>query len=135
MNRQPQAPSALVFWIIWFAILNGLFMIQLFAAGGIPKGENEGDAPAIFVMLAGALALGAMAIRFLVIPRLGTVEKLMPAMIIGLALADGVGMTGMFLVGREFPETRLALFVVSVSAVVAFAPIYVTALREREKMR
>ena len=127
--------SASVFWIIWFAIFNGLFMLQFFAAGGIPKGENEGDAPATMVVIAGALALVSMIIRFLVIPKLDSLEKLLPTMIVGLALAESVGIIGMFFIGKDFPETRLALFVAAVSAVAAFAPVYVNALLVRKKMR
>lgn len=135
MKQSPNPPTTFVFWIIWFAIFNGLFFLQFFAAGGIPKGENEGDAPLAFVAIAGALALTSMVIRFLVIPKLDTVEKLLPAMIVGLVLAESVGIVGMFLIGKEFPETRLALFVTSVSAVAAFAPIYSHSLLARKQMR
>ncbi len=136
MNRLGQNQTKpLVFWIIWFAIFNGLFFLQFFAAGGIPKGENEGEAPLAFVAIAGALALASMVIRFLVIPKLDTLEKLLPAMLFGLALAESVGIVGMFLIGKQFPETRLALFVTSVSAAAAFAPIYVHALLARKEMR
>ena len=134
VNRQ-EAPKIIVFWLIWFAIFNGLFILQFFAAGGIPKGENVGDAPMALIAVAGGLAFVAMLIRFFVIPKMDTMEKLLPAMLIGLALAEAVGIIGMFLVGKEFPETRLALFVASVSAVAAFAPIYVQALLNRKKMR
>jgi len=135
MNQSPNPPATFVFWIIWFAIFNGLFLLQFFAAGGIPKGDNEGSAPMAVVVIAGGLAFVSMVIRFFIIPKLGSLEKLLPAMIIGLALAESVGIIGMFLVGKEFPETRLALFVASVSAVAAFAPVYASALLERKKMR
>ena len=134
-SHTPPPPKTIVFWIIWFAIFNGLFLLQFFVGGGIPKGENEGDAPMAMIAAAGALALASMAVRFVVIPRLDTVEKLLSAMLVGLALGEAVGFIGMFMIGKEFPETRLALFVVSVSAVVAFAPVYVTALLDREKLR
>ncbi len=133
-NKQ-EAPKTIVFWVIWFAIFNGLFILQFFAAGGIPKGENEGDPPMAMVAAAGGLAFVAMLIRFFVIPKLDSLEKMLPAMLIGLALAESVGMIGMFVVGKEFPETRLSLFVASVSAVAAFAPIFVQALLNRQKMR
>ncbi|MDP4781526.1 MAG: hypothetical protein NWR51_10605 [Akkermansiaceae bacterium] len=134
-NRNAKPPSAIVFWVIWFAILNGLFIILFFAAGGIPEGKNQGEAPLAFVAVAGLLILIAMSIRFFVIPKLDSYEKLLPAMIVGLALAESVGIIGMFVIGKEFPETQLALFVVSVSAVVTFAPFYVSGLAERKKMR
>ncbi len=119
-----QPPALLVFWIIWFAILQGLVLIQFFVGGGIPKGEDLGDPPALFVAIAGGLALGALVVRFVVIPKIKSVPKMLPAMIIGLALAEAVGLVGMFLIGKEFPTTRLSLFVLSLSCIVSLAPIY-----------
>ena len=40
MSEQ-KPPLPFVFWIIWFAILNGLFIILFFAAGGIPEGSTR----------------------------------------------------------------------------------------------
>jgi hypothetical protein len=134
MKEKPTS-AALVFWIIWFAILNGLFILLFLAAGGIPKGVNEGEAPWGVVVVAGMLAAVSMAIRFLHIPRISEPAKLLPAMIVGLAMAEGIGIIGMFLVGKELPQTRLALFFTAVSVVVVYAPFYVHQLAGRRKMR
>lgn len=128
-------PAAAIFWIIWFAILNGLFILLFLAAGGIPRGENVGEPPTVLVVAAGVAAAASMGIRFLLLPRITDPAKLLPVMIVGLALAEGVGILGMFAVGRDFPETRIALFLASVSAVVVYAPFYVHRLDERRKMR
>ena len=114
-GSNPNAPKTLVFWIIWFAIFNGLFILLFFAAGGIPKGNNEGEAPLGIICGAAALTVASVAIRFLLIPRIKDPVKLLPAMIVGLALAEGIGIIGMFAVGKELPETRIALFITSVS--------------------
>ncbi|MFK7849455.1 MAG: hypothetical protein AB8D78_00630 [Akkermansiaceae bacterium] len=128
-------PTLLIFWIIWFAIFNGLFVIQFFAAGGFPSGSNEGDVPLWSIAVPAVLLVAAVAVRFLVIPRLMKLTALLPAMVIGLAFSEGIGILGMFAVGKEFPETRLALFVVSVCAVLMYAPIYANAVLIRDKMR
>lgn len=128
-------PNAIVFWAIWFAIFNGLFILLFFAAGGVPEGKNAGEAPPALIGISALLVVLAVAIRFLMIPKIKDPVKLLPAMIIGLSLAEGVGIIGMFAVGKEFPETRIALFVTSVSAVIAFAPVYLHSLSERRKMR
>jgi len=125
----------MVFWIIWFAIFNGLFILQFFAAGGFPSGSNEGDAPLWSVAAPTGLLVVAMLIRFIVIPKISDITTLLTAMIVGLALSEAVGIIGMFALGREFPQTRMALFVTSVSAVVAFVPVYANALLAKEKMR
>ena len=109
-------------------------MMQFLAAGGIPKGSNDGDAPPGIIGIAALLAVVSEAIRFLLIPKIKDPGKLLPVMIIGLAMAEAIGIIGMFVVGREFPETRIALFVTSVSAVTVFAPVYIHSLSERQKM-
>jgi len=134
IGSQPNSPNAIVFWIIWFAIFNGLFIMQFLAAGGIPKGSNDGDAPVGIIGIAAMLAVVSVAIRFLLIPKVKDPAKLLPVMVLGLAMAESIGIIGMFAVGKEFPETRIALFVTSVSAVTVFAPVYVHSLSERQKM-
>lgn len=127
MNSQqgsPVPPQALVFWIIWFAILQGLVIIQFFVGGGLPKGADQGNPPLWVLVVAGSLALVALAIRFTVIPRIVSVTQKLPAMIIGLALSEGIGFLGMFGVGKEFPTTRLVLFVMAICCIISFAPIY-----------
>lgn len=120
----PKPPPALVFWIIWFAILNGLVMIQFMVGGGIPKGEDFGKPPVEMLAVATVLGLAALAIRFLWIPQIESVVKKLPAMIVGLALSEAIGFVGMFGVGKEFPATRQALFVAAVACIVSLAPVY-----------
>lgn len=117
-------PTILVFWILWFAILQGLVIIQFFVGGGIPKGADQGNPPVWVLAAAGGLALVALAIRFTVMPKLRTLPKMLPAMIVGLALSEGIGMMGMFAVGKEFPATRLLLFGMAIGCIVSFAPVY-----------
>ncbi len=120
----PAPPTFVVFWIIWFAILQGLVLIQFFVGGGIPKGADQGDPPAVILMIAGGLALAALAVRFTVIPKIKALSKLLAAMVIGLALSEAVGFVGIFLVGKEFPTTRLSLFVLALCCIVSLAPVY-----------
>ena len=135
LMKEQARPAASVFWIIWFAILNGLFILLFLVAGGIPKGTNAGEAPMGLVVVAGVLAALSMGLRFLLIPRISDPAKLLAAMIAGLAFAEGIGFIGMFGVGKDLPETRIALFLASVSAVVVYAPFYVHLLAGRRKMR
>lgn len=113
-----------MFWIIWFAILNGLVMIQFMVGGGIPKGEDHGNPPMMFLAIAGGLAFTALAIRFLVIPKIDAIVRKLPAMIVGLALSEGIGFVGLFGVGKEFPATQQAMFVTAIACILSFAPIY-----------
>lgn len=133
-NTQPP-PTLLVFWIIWFAIFNGLFIMQFVVGGGFPSGSNEGEVPLWSVAVPTGLLIAAMAIRFIWIPKISSIVALLPAMVIGLALSEAVGILGIFALGKEFPETRMALFIASSCAVLTFAPIYANALLIKQKMR
>ena len=123
----PKPPQALVFWIIWFAILQGLVILQFFVGGGIPKGTDQGNPPLWVLVVAGGLALVALAIRFTVIPRIVSVAQKLPAMIVGLALSEGIGFLGMFGLGKEYPATQLVLLVMSICCIISFAPVYAKA--------
>lgn len=126
----PKPPQALVFWILWFAILQGLVMMQYFIGGGIPKGSDQGNPPIQLLALAGGLAIAALAIRFTLIPRLKTISQKLPAMIIGLALSESIGILGMLVVGKNFPATQQVFLVTAIGCIVSFAPVYA---RERAK--
>ena len=129
MNPQKSStPNIAVFWIIWFAIMNGLFIMLFLVAGGIPKGTNQGPPPTWIVGACGALVVFAIAIRFLVIPKIKQLSQLLPAMIVGLALAEAVGIFAIFLLGKEFPETRMTLFLTSAFTVLIYAPSYASNL-------
>lgn len=117
-------PQPLVFWIIWFAILSGLLIMQFFAGGGIPSGTDQGEEPVLFRLLALGAAAAALFVRFGVIPRIKELEKKLPVMIVGLALAEGIGILGMFAVPRELGATRLFMLGLSIACVVISAPTY-----------
>ena len=125
-DSPPQPPTTLVFWIVWFAILNGLLMIQFFVGGGIPSGVDQGNPPLILLGVGAGLVVVALGIRVLLLPRLQETSKKLPAMVVGLALSDGVGMLGVFGLGKEFAASRLALFLMSIGCILSFAPVYVS---------
>jgi CDP-diglyceride synthetase len=135
MNNASPKSTAIVFWIMWFALLNGLILMMLFLGGGLPQGENQGKPPALILAMAALLAVFSLGIRFLAIPKTQELEKLLPLMLVGMAFSEGIGIIGIFVVAKELPETRMALFVTSVSAILAYAPFYVHAAMDRQRMR
>lgn len=122
-NPTPQSQSV-VCWIIWFAILNGLVITQIFAGGGIPHGPDRGDPPLVFPLIAAGLVVISLGIRFFAIPKIDGLQRKLPLMIIGLAVSEAIGIMGAFVVGREFATTRLVLFAASILCIVCQAPIY-----------
>lgn len=137
MNSQDnhsKPPQAIVFWVIWFAILQGLIILQFFIGGGISKGSDQGAPPVWVLALAGGMALGALGIRFRVIPRITAVAQKLPMMIVGLALSEGIGLLGMFAVGEEFPATQRVFFGLAICCIICFAPRYATAPTDLGRM-
>jgi len=119
-----RSPDQLIAWVIWGAILMGLFILQFFIGGGIPTGDQMENPPTVMSLICIAgVAIGTL-IRWLVIPKLNDNLKLLPAMIVGLALCESSGLLQMFLLGKEYPDTQKLIFVLAVLGVVQFAPTY-----------
>lgn len=138
MNH-PQAtpPLAVVFWAIWFAILSGLLMMQ-FVLGGAGEGEpgsTEDQGSMLFQIIGLTMAAATVFVRFGVIPRLDGLKKKLPAMIVGLALAEGIGILGLFAVPREQAAARLFMLSLSIVCIVLSAPVYAKVPRSGSPFR
>ena len=110
MSNQSYPDLPFVKWIIWFSILIGLVILQIFVGGGFPSGQDKGSPP----------------ISMLVLTFSGFVkyESMMTAMVIGLALAEGTGIFGMFVLDSDFPSYKTGAFFCSIIGIVQFAPTY-----------
>lgn len=110
----------IVWWIIWAAILSGLVMIYFFLGRGqpVPKELSQEN------MLTGLIGLVplfiSVVIRWLVLPRCTEMSRAFVLFIIGLSLAEGCGILGIFLGGPY----RDDLFVVGVFGIVQYIPIF-----------
>lgn len=118
-------PHKIVFWIIWFAILQGLFIIHFFAA---PKPVPAEEAVAFSLSMISLIALAAagigMVLRWVIIPRIPSMTAKLPVMVFGLALCEGCGIIGMFALPGAHNDERMLLFSVAVATVILSAPIY-----------
>lgn len=119
--------QAIIMWIIWFAVLQGAFLIQWFMGKGIPKGENASEPMAAWLWLTcfGPVVLATL-IRWLVIPKLKDTQHQLVAMILGLSLAEAPIFFSLFLVGPDYPQNQIAVLMVAVVALIQFAPSYAT---------
>jgi len=115
---------ALTCWMIWFGILAGMMMIQFFVGHGIPSGPDQGTPPMVLVTVALGAAVISLAIRVRVLPGARTPEEKLKWMIVGLALAEGCGINGIFLIPSEFPHTKLIILIAAVTAILVQAPVY-----------
>ena len=123
-NETMRSPDQLIAWVLWGAILMGLFFLQFFIGGGIPTGNEMENPPTVMSLICIAgVAIGTL-IRWLVIPKLNDNPKLLRAMVVGLALSQGSGVLQIFLLGKEYPDSQKLIFVFAVLGVVQFAPTY-----------
>jgi len=123
-NETMRSPDQLIAWVLWGAILMGLFFLQFFIGGGIPTGDEMENPPTVMSLICIAgVAIGTL-IRWLVIPKLNDNPKLLRAMVVGLALSQGSGVLQIFLLGKEYPDSQKLIFVFAVLGVVQFAPTY-----------
>lgn len=116
------APRKLVLWIIWFAMLQAVVLYRFFLAS---EGESESSFPQAMLI---ALFIGPTAIclfiRFMVIPKIRHMAQMLPAMIVGVAIAESISFFGYFL----FPAYQNPFFAISLVLVIIFAPTYATKL-------
>ena len=123
-NETMRSTDQIIAWVIWGAILIGLFFLQFFIGGGIPTGDEMENPPTVMSLICIAcVAIGTL-IRWLVIPKLNDNPKLLRAMVVGLALSQGSGLLQIFLLGKEYPDSQKLIFVLAVLGVVQFAPTF-----------
>ena len=115
-------------WVIWFAILSALFVMAVAGGqGGSQGGLGIPPKPESWpVLLVIGLVFAGMGIvcRVLVLPRVTGMQAKMSAMLVGLALCEACGIIGIFVIDRQLPAERIALFRTSAFAVLISAPIY-----------
>jgi hypothetical protein len=115
----------MIMWVMWAALTSGFLVIQFILGGGLPQGKNPPTAGVHPIAIMGVvLVIIATGIRWFVLPRFAALNQKLVMMIVGMALSEGAGINGIFLIPASQPETKLAIFVLSLLGMVQFAPIY-----------
>jgi len=123
----PAKHQAIVMWILWFAMLQGVFVIQWVLGRGIPGGENVEEPMAAWLWAVCFVPiLVATGIRWWVIPKLKLPQTQIVAMLVGLLLSEAPVLFSLFLVGPDYPQNQLAVLMVAVVSLIQFAPSYAT---------
>ena len=120
LDAQRNRAKIVVWWIIWGAILSGLVTLYFFLGRGQPVPK---DLPPdkILTGLVGVIPLFvSVVIRWLVLPRYTEMNRAFVMFIIGLSLAEGCGILGIFLGGPY----RDDLFLLGVFGIVQYIPIF-----------
>lgn len=125
MNPQtPQATPPITFWMIWAAILFGLFILQYFIIGGFHLGEATASVPFSTLAICMAGFLISSIVRWTILPRQKSLAAMLPVMVVGIAIGESTGLLGIFMIGKSNPGIQLATFILSVLAIVQYMPVY-----------
>lgn len=117
-------PPLLVWWVVWLALLGGVIVIySVFLARRPPIEAPWG---AIELVACGQVALSA-AVRWLVLPRFREPMRAFPIFIIGMALAEGAAILGIFL-----SAYATELFVLGMVGMMQFVPFFAAKLLRPE---
>lgn len=119
MNAPPPAKisPAIIWWIIWTAILAAVIAMAAFMPVRAPL---PGSNPIRYVPIV-PLVLASI-IRWLVLPRFTQAPRAFPIFVLGLALAEGAATLGIFLV----PELRGTYVILALLGVAQFAPVFLS---------
>lgn len=112
-------------WIIWGSMFSALFFYQFFLADGIPQGKDNGKPNQVFVWISLGFVLISSGIRWFIIPKEKEIAKILVLMIVGIALGEGAQLFQLFIIGKNYPETQLFIFFLSILCVAQFIPFYV----------
>jgi hypothetical protein len=112
----------MVLWTVWGSILAGLVVLYLvFGRKPVATTGSLG-----IVLGAFAALFVSIVIRWLVVPRFTDLVRVFPMFVIGLALAEGCGILGIFLGGPY----RDALWVLGVLGVTSYVPLFARRLAD-----
>lgn len=115
----PVNPPALIWWAVWAAILSGVVIIYSVAGQGKAPARDAFEGPLRAIPLVPVIV--AALIRWLVLPRFTEGRRAFPIFVAGLALAEGSGILGMFLL----PSLRTEFCVLGVMGVAQFVPVFI----------
>lgn len=118
---QPVKPPHLVWWVIWFAVLNSLMLIS-FLLGRKSGAPVPAGSPSAVVEFAGLVPLAVSVIlRWAVVPRLGRAQAVLAVFILGLSLAEACGIIGRML-GRVHSKEMVTF---GMLGILQWAPLFV----------
>lgn len=125
MDKQSPASQAVVFWVIWAFLLGSVLMYPFMLGEGIPAGSNADEplSPLFWGLGLGSFFL-AVIIRWLVLPRVVSLQAQLVPFVVGIAISETIVFYGLFLVGPEYPQTQLMFYILSFLGVAQFIPTF-----------
>jgi hypothetical protein len=112
-------PKLLVWWVLWLAFMQGIFVIYFFLRPGAGKHPTDGPESSMFLLAIVPLAISAI-VRWNILPRITSAARALPVFILGIALAEATCFLGLFI----FPARHLELFVLSALGIFQYIPVF-----------
>ena len=129
INNPDIKQPPIVWWMIWGALLSGIFIIYFVvgSAGGAPR-TNAGSPDSPVWMVGFAPFVISTIIRWLILPRIRNFQAAFSLFIVGLAMGEAPCILGVF----AFPAHKAGLFALSVLGIVQFVPYFASRFDSRE---
>lgn len=120
----------IVWWVLWAAILTGMFVIYHFLGGtAAPSRSPSLDSLSWLAGLAPFVI--SSIIRWVVLPRIRNAQAALVLFIFGLAMSEATCFLGLFI----FPAHKQALFALSVLGILQFVPSFARRFFEPDDKR
>jgi len=119
-DAQRNRTQLLIWWILWGSILGGLVIIYVVLGRHLPAPKDLPPEKMLSSLVGLIPMMVSVVVRWLVLPRATSMSRAFVIFIIGLAMAEGCGILGIFLGGAY----RDDLFLLGVFGIVQYIPIF-----------
>ncbi|MEO0054259.1 MAG: hypothetical protein RLZZ50_206 [Verrucomicrobiota bacterium] len=120
LGQATPATQAVVFWAVWFSLTSGVVVLHVLLrpTPARPGAALGGFGPIEWICV--GLVVVSAALRWLLLPRLGTLPAKLPVFIVACAMAEACGILSLFL----SPAHHRELFFVSLLGLLTLAPVF-----------
>jgi hypothetical protein len=121
MQTPPAKTTLIVWWLIWLGILGALVSVRIVVGDRAEELGAGGKSGLLAYVGVGPLVLSTL-LRWFVMPRMTERAQALVVFVVGVSLAEGCGLLGIFLGG----EHRDTLFLLGIIGVAQWIPLFAT---------
>ena len=128
MSTHQTPPKPVIFWALWIALLSGLTTMYVVLGQPEQATANQTSGLPLGLLVGLPPLLISTVIRWVVLPRIEEITKALPIFIVGMAMAEGCGISGIILGGAH----KNLLFAAGVLGILQYAPTFVSRFAEKQ---
>ena len=128
MSTHQTPPKPVIFWALWIALLSGLTAMYVVLGQPAQATANQTSGLPLGLLVGLPPLLISTVIRWVVLPRIEEITKALPIFIVGMAMAEGCGISGIILGGAH----KNLLFAAGVLGILQYAPTFVSRFAEKQ---